>query len=169
MEFVSKIAIDSNTFSKELDPVEFDMKNKICTKNKIILLVCLGIAMLFWKYTVALGIFILFSVISLFIVEKVIKNQKWISDIKWKSRRSKRIFEEPLKYGFNDYGLLINNDKLEVKVSWEYLNHYKIKGNWLRVTVYGIPDFFYNIEELKGSSVYGNFIINLEKYCREVV
>jgi hypothetical protein len=169
MEFISKMAIDKDLFTKELDPVEFDIKKTFYNKNKTILLVCLGILMLFWKYTVALGIAILLAVISMFIVERKVKNPKWINDIKWRSRRQNRVFEEPIRYGFNDYGLLLTSEKVEVKVSWQYLNHYKFKGNWLRVTVYGIPDFFYNIEELKESNVYGSFIVNLEKYCKEIV
>jgi hypothetical protein len=81
MEFISKMAIDKDLFTKELDPVEFDIKKTFYNKNKTILLVCLGILMLFWRYTVALGIAILLAVISMFIVERKVKNPRQTNNI----------------------------------------------------------------------------------------
>jgi hypothetical protein len=68
-----------------------------------------------------------------------------------------------LFYGFNEYGLFINGEYLNVKVAWNYVNQYKIHGDWIRITIYGMPNIYFRITELNENNAYNVLVAKLNE------
>jgi hypothetical protein len=168
MFFKSNKPIDKSAYFAELDPTIFDFQKHRVSLKVVVFYSLLGVICLIWKYTFGLGIVIfLIDIIYILSGFKILFAKK-LEENRITRKKELRLFDNPLVYGYNDFGPFIESENINIAATWSYINHYEKNIFWLRITVYGMPDFHYNIKELKEQNVYDELIDKLNSVTEEI-
>lgn len=160
--FESKVEINNEKYMAELSNSLFRKRSKRKPIFRIASALIIGIGMLFWKYTMILGIAILLVFSISFLMLKIVKNKKWIDKLSNDRYRENIIIHSPLFYGFNDFGFTIRGKFFNANAAWHLIHSYNSNGKWIRVFVPGLITLYYSVPEMKEQGVFDFFISKIE-------
>lgn len=161
-QFESKVEIDNEKYSAELSNILFRKRSKRKPILRLAPVLIIGIGMLFWKYTMSLGIVLLLFIAISFFMMKVIKNQKWLDKLSNDRYRENIIIHSPLFYGFNEFGFTVRGKYFNANAAWHLVYSYNNNGKWVRVFVPGLITLYYSVPEMKEQGVFDFFISKVE-------
>lgn len=107
-----------------------------------------GVACLFWSYTLLIGIGILLLTTLGGATYRLTG---------WAARRTYRQLphlHERTTYGFDDDGVWLSAPSIEARAPWRSLYLWDERSGWLRLNAYGLPAFWFPIAKLKKAGVY---------------
>jgi len=113
-----------------------------------VLLLAAAVAMLFWSYTLLLGIIVL----GLFLVAATMK--VLIPGTRaHRFARSKHLHSE-IRYSVTADGLRAESVHFRIWSAWTNLCVWRVTGPWLVLQGYGVPAFYFRIAELRTAGVW---------------
>ncbi len=146
------------SFKKALTEEEYikiqkpEFQKSIKNKYRSIVFLCIGILLLFSKYTIGIGILVITLIILFW-------STTFLFNINYKRsyKRTKWLSEE-LEYGVNQSHFWVIGSSFNAKIEWKNLSVWEVKKGWLILK----PDFFpiisFPIKLLKENNVYPQII-----------
>jgi hypothetical protein len=120
-----------------------------------------GLLLLFWSYTLLLGVIILIACFTQLIVPGL------LSKGLFRNFRHLKYMHHPLKYGVSDEHLWVQGKTIDAKVSWSLLATWQVRNDWLILSPSGIPQIYLPLTEMKKSGVYEHIMELAKKNGKE--
>lgn len=120
-----------------------------------------GILMLFWSYTVLLGI-ILLVVTGLLIFAP----QRLPGTDAWYYRRN-RFYGQEIVYGVSDQGLSFTTEGVEAEIVWTRKCVWERRGELLRISSVNFPNCWYRISDLELAGVHDQVMDKCRQYGKQ--
>lgn len=120
-----------------------------------------GILMLFWSYTIILGIVVLaVTCLLVFAPQFLLGNEAW------------RYWENPLNqqeifYGISDQGLSFETDGAEAKIVWTRKCVWEERGDLLRISSVNFPTCWFYISGLKQAGIHDQVMDKCRRYGKQ--
>lgn len=111
-----------------------------------------GIACLFWKYTLMIGIIIVALTILALFMEKLIPKTAA------NNFEVMRYLHTELTYGVSEKNLWVKGEQLFVTIGWELVVTMEEREGWLRISANSTPSMWFQIAQLKQEHIYDNVI-----------
>ena len=112
---------------------------------RIIIGFAVGIILLFWAYTLVVGIVILglclITIISPRIFGKAL----------YHNFHNHKHLHQPLTFGVSEDRLWVRGETLDASATWKLLTTWQVRADWLILTVSGIPQIFLPVSDMKKS------------------
>ena len=138
------------------------IKNKFLKKLILSLLLIPVILLLFFKYTIVLGIVI---TIFIFIFAILIRfSPKFLKVGHRYNYDSNKILSYKLKYTINEKGMKVNGKYIDTFCAWHLLYTWQIRGDWLILTTLGTPQLYLPISILKENGIYNIVMKKVKNY-----
>lgn len=120
-----------------------------------------GLFMLFWSYTLLLGVVVLIlcfiHLISPGLLSKGLHH----------NFQGLKYLHHPLKYGVSGEYLWVQGGTIDAKASWPLLVTWQVRNDWLILSPSGIPQLYLPIREMKSSGVYDKVLELAKKNGKE--
>jgi hypothetical protein len=165
MSFDKKINMENKLFEHT---IEFDEETyrAIWERNstrwlRFTIALVFGIFMLFWSYTLLLGVFVLI-LCFLYVVSPRILSKALPHNF-----QGHRYMHQPLKYGVSVEHLWVQGETIDTKASWSLLATWQITRDWLILTPSGIPPVYLPISEMKKAGVFDQIMELAKKNGKE--
>ena len=117
-----------------------------------------GIVCLFWAYTLILGICVLVLMALALLMPHIVAGGTA------HGFRTCLYLHEALTYGVSNEKLWLNGSLIEVKVSWESVDVWDERDDWLRVSPRGSPNLWFPVSKLKDAGIFERTIELCEKH-----
>ncbi|MBI9056049.1 MAG: hypothetical protein JEY96_19670 [Bacteroidales bacterium] len=128
------------------------IKNRFVKRNIKYFAIIPTIALYFSKYTIVTGIILSVILVTLFII-RIFDKRITVGGIKTIHKQNK-LLEKELKYYFNEKGFGIEGENINAYISWNLLDTWQIRGNWLIIKSVGIPYMYFMKNELEDANLY---------------
>jgi hypothetical protein len=152
--FKCKINIDSDTFNQIMKEKSKPAINK---PTRFLLVLCAGIACLFFSYTIILGIIIIsITLLTLFLPKFI----PWSYLGIYKQHTD---LHEEIEYILTDNFIYINSNSMSVKISWGLIYSISTLSNWILIGFAGSPTIYIPHQEMQNSPYYHEIIMKLKK------
>ncbi len=120
--------------------------------KRILIGLFIGIACLFWSYTLTVGLIIILIIVLIPVLVRTLPGTAANNYKKIAVLRAENL------YGANEKELWLRNSNATVKISWKLVSVWDEQEGWLRISSSTFPTFWFPIHELKKIGVYQNFI-----------
>ena len=114
---------------------------------RLLLAAALGIACLFWPYTLLLGCAILVLVVLAVTHRTIVPTGARVTF------RRNPLQQSPLTYGLNDREFWVRGSHYEARAQWPHLHIWQRKDDWLVLSAYGMPWLFFPLQALEAAGV----------------
>lgn len=115
---------------------------------RFVIALVLGLFMLFWSYTLLLGVVVLIlcfiHLISPSLLSKGLHH----------NFQGLKYLHHPLKYGVSEEYLWVQGRTIDAKASWSLLATWQVRNDWLVLSPSGIPQVYLPISKMKKAGVY---------------
>ncbi len=115
-----------------------------------------GLFMLFWSYTLLLGVLVLILCFLHLVSPGILKKSLRLGF------QGHKYLHQPLKYSVSVEYLWVQGETINAKASWSLLVTWQIIRDWLILSASGIPQVYLPIPDMKRSGVY-NKVFELAK------
>ena len=112
---------------------------------RLSLTVIAGIIMLFWSYTVVLGVVVLVLCLVHVLSPRILR--KGLHH----SFHGHKYLQHSLTYGVSDERLWVRGESLDASAAWSLLVTWQIRADWIILAVSGIPQVFLPVSGVKKS------------------
>ncbi|MEM7633524.1 MAG: hypothetical protein AAF299_03120 [Pseudomonadota bacterium] len=121
-----------------------------------------GILMLFWSYTLMLGIMVLaVTCLSVFAPQFLPGSEAW-------QYRENPLNQQEVLYGVSDQGLSFKTEGAEAEIVWARKIHWEERGDLLRIWSVNFPLCWFYISELKQAGVYDQVMDKCRRYGKQL-
>ena len=128
---------------------------------RFIVLTAIGISMLFFKYTLLLGIITLLLCIL---------NQR-MKKIFGKTLRgmfqNHKHLHQPLTFGLSNTRMWMHGETINTSASWSLLSSWQITRGWLVLTPHGSSQLFFRVSQLEDAGVFEQVVELAKKHGNE--
>jgi hypothetical protein len=120
-----------------------------------------GVLMLFWSFTLLLGIFILtITGLVAFAPHKLRGTDAW-------HYRVRPLYQQAILYGVSDQGLRFETDGAEAEIVWAKTTVWEERDDLLRISPTNFPNCWFPIPELKRAGVHDQVMDKCRRYGRQ--
>ncbi len=123
--------------------------------------ISIGIIMLFWSYTMILGILVLglclIALVSPSIITKGLHH----------NYHGHKYLHQPLTYGVSEDFLWVRGKTLDASANWSLLATWQVRADWLILNASGIPQVFLPVSEMKESGIFDQIMQLALDYGKE--
>lgn len=120
-----------------------------------------GFIMLFWSYTLFLGILILLLCFLKLISPQIVTKGLY------HNFHGHKFLHQPLTYGVNHERLWVRGATLDASATWPLLVTWQITRGWLVLTTSGIPQLYFPVSKLEEAGVFEEIMELAEKHGTE--
>ena len=107
------------------------------------IITAVGIILLFWSYTLIIGVLILglslIAFVSPRILGKGLRHNYY----------GHKYLHQPLTYGVSEDHLWVRGKNIEASATWTLLATWQVRADWLILTASGIPQVFLPVSDMK--------------------
>ena len=119
----------------------------------------IGVACLFWKYTLIIGI----AIIAITALAPFM--EKRIPQTSANTFQIMKYLHNELTYGVSEKKLWVKGKEISVEFAWEHAVVWGERGDWLKITGNHTPTIWFKIAQLKNEATYDNIIQLCEKHA----
>ncbi len=120
-----------------------------------------GLFMLFWSYTLLLGV----AVLTLCLIHLI--SPGLLSKGVHHNFQGLKYLHHSLKYGVSDEHLWVQGRIIDTKASWSLLVTWQVRNDWLILSLSGTPQVYLPIPEMKSSGAYDKVLELAKKNGKE--
>ncbi len=149
----SKKFSDDELLKFEYSPLSWSSKSVY----KRIIILCVAILLLFSKYTVAIGVLIIF--LLLFTLSMPIWSKRFI-----RNQNKNSIYQnEEVNYNITNEWIIFSNSNMKSEIKWNRLEVWDKKNNCLVLKLNSFPNIYLPISDLKEKNIYDEIIAICDK------
>ena len=104
-----------------------------------------GVIMLYWSYTLLLGVLLLAICLILLVSPRLLK--RGVSH----SFQGQTYLNKPTTFGVSEEGLWVRGESLDASAGWPLLVTWQIRGDWLILSATGIPQVLLPVSAMKSA------------------
>jgi hypothetical protein len=117
-----------------------------------LIILAVGLILLLWPYTLALGVVILASAAFAILMPHLAPGTAA------RTFRQMRYLAQPVTYGVNDHRLWVRGQEFATDIPWHLLTVWRERADWLILQANAFPPVLLPIADLKSSSSYDRII-----------
>jgi hypothetical protein len=123
--------------------------------------IVLGVACLFWEYTLLFGATIL-AVALLHLVRP-----RLLPATAARNYRELKYLHGPVEYGVDDSQLWLKGSDFEIHAGWRHAVSWLERGPWLVLSLQGMPLVLLPVEEMQAQGAYGDILALVQRHAVE--
>jgi hypothetical protein len=126
---------------------------------RLLTVATVGIACLFWSYTLLLGVALLL------LMGMAVFLPSLIPGTAANTFRKTAYLKDEMTYGVNEKGLWVKGPRLSAEFNWENVVVWDERAGWLKISASQTPSVWFPIDKLHEAGVYDNVMKLCKKYA----
>ncbi|MEM9472895.1 MAG: hypothetical protein AAGA00_13135 [Pseudomonadota bacterium] len=117
-------------------------------------------AMLFWSYTMIIGMVLLMSAAMAYWLPARFIPRHWAESSGWNRNRFAR---QKTIYSADQDGYTVATKGMKIRINWEKTTDWKLTRNWLHINTRGFPSAWFRKLDLEQAGVYDDLMGTLHR------